>query len=341
MADQVLVTGGSGFIASWCIVALLRRGYRVRTTVRSAAKQAAVRAAIVATGTSVEALTFAIADLTGDAGWDAAMSGCAYVLHVASPLGGSHDLLEPARDGTLRVLRAAVDAGAKRVVMTSAAAAARLPREATGIADETVWSDPADPRFDAYRRSKILAERAAWDLIAGKPIELTTILPGAVFGPALLDGQHGSLQIIRRMLDGALPGVPRLAFWIVDVRDLAELHVRAMIEPRAAGERFLGTGELMWMMDIATTLRARLGARGAKVPTRQLPSFVVHLLALVSPQLKALTPELGRRNDVTSEKARHVLGFAPRPAVETIVDTANYLLTDRDRRATQRSPASR
>jgi nucleoside-diphosphate-sugar epimerase len=165
--------------------------------------------------------------------------------------------------------------------------------------------------------------------MAGKSTELTTILPGAVLGPAvpgLIDGTSGSLQVIQRMLEGKLPGVPRLAFWIVDVRDLAALHVRAMVEPRAAGERFLGTGELMWMRDIAIALHTALGARGAKVPTRVLPNFVVRALALVSPQLKALAPELGRRNDVTSDKARRVLGFAPRPAAETIVDTANYLL---------------
>jgi nucleoside-diphosphate-sugar epimerase len=324
----VLVTGGSGYIASWCIVELLRRGYRVRTTVRSAAKQAAVQAAAAAMSVPIDLLTFATADLTGDAGWDAAMSGCTYVLHVASPLGGDRDLVAPARDGTLRVLTAAVNAGVKRVVMTSAAATARLPRESAGIADETVWSDPADPRFDGYRRSKILAERAAWAFMADKSTELTTILPGAVFGPALLDGTLGSLQVIQRMLDGKLPGVPRLAFWVVDVRDLAALHVRAMTEPRAAGERFLGTGELMWMMDIATTLHTTLGARGARVPTRVLPNFLVRTLSLVSPQLKALAPELGRRNDVTSEKARRVLGFAPRPAAETIVDTANYLLAE-------------
>jgi nucleoside-diphosphate-sugar epimerase len=334
VADQVLVTGGSGFVASWCIAALLRRGYRVRTTLRSPAKQAAVRSAVGATGALAEALTFATADLVSDTGWDAATWGCTYVLHVASPLGGARDLVAPARDGTLRVLRAAVGAGAKRVVMTSAAAAARLPRNATGVADEAVWSDPADPRFDAYRRSKILAERAAWDFMAGKPTELTTILPGAVLGPALIDGgaggnnrQQGSLQVIQRMLDGKLPGVPRLAFWIIDVRDLAELHVRAMTDPRAAGERFLGTGELMWMIDIATTLRTKLGERGARVPTRELPSFLVRALSLVSPQLRALAPELGRRNDVTSEKARRLLDLAPRPAVETVVDTANYLLT--------------
>jgi nucleoside-diphosphate-sugar epimerase len=326
VAEQVLVTGGSGYIASWCIVELIRRGYLVRTTVRSAAKQAAVRGAIAVTSVAIDRLTFATADLTDDVGWEAAVSGCSYVVHVASPLGGHQDLITPARDGTLRVLKAAVDAGVKRVVMTSAAAAARLPRESTGVADETAWSDPADPRFDNYRRSKILAERAAWDFMAGKPTELTTILPGAVFGPALLDGTLGSLQVIQRMLDGKLPGIPRLAFWIVDVRDLAALHVRAMTEPRAAGERFLGTGELTWMMDIATTLHTRLGAPGAKVPTRVLPNLLVRMLSLVSPQLKALAPELGRRNDVTSEKARRVLGFAPRPAAETIVDTAMYLL---------------
>ena len=160
MAEQVLVTGGSGYIASWCIVELMRRGYQVRTTVRSAATQAAVRGAIAATSVAIDRLTFATADLTDDVGWDAAVSGCSYVVHVASPLGGHQDLITPARDGTLRVLKAAVDAGVKRVVMTSAAAAARLPRESTGVADETAWSDPADPRSTTWSASSPSSTRA-------------------------------------------------------------------------------------------------------------------------------------------------------------------------------------
>jgi dihydroflavonol-4-reductase len=329
VAELVLVTGGGGFIASWCIAELLRQGFAVRATVRSADKQAALCAALAAAGAAIDHLGFAVADLTADAGWDAATAGCRYALHVASPLGtGDGDPVGPARDGTLRVLRAATAAGVERVVMTSAAAAARLPREATGVADETVWADPDDPRFDAYRRSKILAERAAWDYLATATggTELTTILPGAVFGPPLVPGALGSLQIIDRMLAGKLPGLPRLALWIVDVRDLAALHVRAMTDPAAANQRFLATGELMWMADIAAALRARLGDRAAKVPTRRLPDVLVRGLSVLLPQLRALTPELGRRNDVSSDKARRVLGFAPRPAADTIADSATRLL---------------
>src|SRR5262245_7107207 len=192
MGETVLVTGGTGYIAGWCIVELLQQGYRVRTTVRSLSKEAAVRAAVTAGGAPVDRLSFFAADLTSDEGWDAAVTGCDYVLHVASPLGGGatadrEALIAPARDGTLRVLRAAAKAGVKRVVMTSAAAAARPPLATNRVSDETIWADPADPQFDAYRVSKILAERAAWDFTntTDGATELTTILPGAVFGPVL------------------------------------------------------------------------------------------------------------------------------------------------------------
>jgi nucleoside-diphosphate-sugar epimerase len=312
------------------IVELLRAGYAVRATVRSSRKEEAIRAAVAGQGVPVDALGFATVDLTRDAGWDEAMAGVAYVLHVASPLSSDDgDPTAAARDGTVRVLRAACAANVTRVVMTSAAATARVPRDSTATSDETVWADPDDPRFDAYRRSKILAEQAAWELMAARrgPTTLTTILPGAVFGPGLVPGPLGSLQIIARMLAGKLPGTFRLAFWIVDVRDLAALHVRAMTEPAAANERFLATGELLWMRDVATTLRARLGARAAKVRTRELPSWLVRGLAFLAPPLRGLVPELGRRNDVSSAKARRVLGFAPRPAADTIADSGAYVLS--------------
>lgn len=332
--ERVLVTGGGGYVAGWCIVELLRRGFAVRTTLRSHAREPVLRAALAAAGVATDELTVAVADLTADDGWDAAMAGCTHVLHVASPLSATDgDPTAAARDGTLRVLRAAVRAGVRRVVMTSAAATARLPREATGVADEQVWSDASDPRFDAYRRSKILAEQAAWAFMRddGGTCELVTVLPGAVFGPAIAPGARGSLQILQRLLAGKLPGLFRIAFWIVDVRDLAAVHVRAMTEPAAANQRFLATGELMWMVDIAATLRACLGERAAKVPKRQLPNWLVRLLAHLVPQLAGLVPELGRRNDVSSAKARRMLGFAPRPATDTIVDSATYLLASAGR----------
>jgi nucleoside-diphosphate-sugar epimerase len=332
MAETVLVTGGSGFIAGWCIVELLARGYAVRTTVRSLSKEAAVRAAVASAVDASHRLTFFAADLTKDEGWDAAVAGCDYVLHVASPLGSDatadpNALVAPARDGTLRVLRAATNAGVKRVVMTSAAAAARPPHRSNRGSDETVWADPGDPQFDAYRRSKILAERAAWDFIAmaSGPTTLTTILPSAVFGPVLSAENLGSVQIIKRLLEGRPPGIPRLGFSVVDVRDLADLHIRAMISPEAAGQRFIAAGDFLWMRDIASTLRSRLGEQAGKVPTRGLPDLVFRFLALFIPQLRMLTRDLGRRNSLTSEKARRVLGFSPRPATTTVVDCAESL----------------
>ena len=330
MAQTVLVTGGTGFIAGWCIVQLLERGYVVRTTVRDAAKEQRVRAAA---GGDSDRLSVVVADLNDDRGWDAAVAGCDYVLHVASPLGGGavkdrDALIAPARDGTLRVLRAAAKAGVKRVVMTSAAAAARPPLTADRASDETVWSDPEDPQFDAYRVSKILAERAAWDFMQseGKASMLTTILPGAVFGP-LRDAENlGSVQIIHGMLRGRPGALPRLGFWIVDVRDLADLHIRAMTAAAAAGQRFIAAGEFMWMEGMAKTLRAQLGEQGAKVPTRRLPDFVVRLLLPFMANLRTLAPLLGRRFPINTDKSRKVLAFAPRPAAATLVDCARSLL---------------
>jgi dihydroflavonol-4-reductase len=330
VAQTVLVTGGTGFIAGWCIVQLLERGYVVRTTVRDAAKEQRVRAAA---GGDSDRLSVVVADLNDDRGWDAAVAGCDYVLHVASPLGGGavkdrDALIAPARDGTLRVLRAAAKAGVKRVVMTSAAAAARPPLTADRASDETVWSDPEDPQFDAYRVSKILAERAAWDFVngAGKSALLTTILPGAVFGPIRDAENLGSVQIIQGMLRGRPGALPRLGFWIVDVRDLADLHIRAMTADAAAGQRFIAAGEFMWMKDMAKTLRAQLGEQGAKVPTRRLPDFVVRLLLPFMANLRSLAPLLGRRFPLNTDKSRKVLAFAPRPAAITLIDCARSLL---------------
>jgi nucleoside-diphosphate-sugar epimerase len=333
MVETVLVTGGTGFVAGWCIVELLWRGYAVRTTVRGLSKEAAVRAAVASGGAPDDRLAFFAADLMNDDGWDAAVADCDYVLHVASPLGGDtpadrNALIALARDGALRVLRAARKAGVKRVVMTSAAAAARPSLSSERISDETVWADPDDPQFDAYRVSKIFAERAAWDLM-GDPAgftQLVTILPGAVFGPILTTQNSGSVQIIQRLLQGRPAAVPRLGFWVVDVRDLADLHIRAMTSPEAAGQRFIAAGDYMWMEDIATTLRSTLGNRAAKTPTRRLPDFVVRLMLPFMPQVRTLAPLLGRKFALTSEKARRVLGFSPRPATTTVVDCAQSLI---------------
>lgn len=333
MAETVLVTGGAGFVASWCIVDLLNQGFAVRATMRDSARGGALRAAIGAKA-PVDQLSFVAADLTRDDGWDEAMAGCAYVLHVASPLGvnnpgAAREAFESAaRAGTLRVLRAAVKASVKRVVMTSAAATVRAPHSADKVSDETTWADPDDPALGEYRRSKVLAERAAWDFMArdGGATEFATVLPGAVFGPLLMRDNLGSVRVVERLVTGKMPGLPRIGLSIVDVRDLAAVHVRAMTAPEAAGERFLATGEFLWFSDMADALRKALGARAPDVPTRRVPDIVVRTSALFSPTMRALAQDIGKRNATSSEKAKRLLGFAPRPARQTIVDCAESLL---------------
>ncbi|HJP77197.1 MAG TPA: NAD-dependent epimerase/dehydratase family protein [Pseudonocardiaceae bacterium] len=320
MAERVLVTGGSGYLAGWCIAELRRRGYDVRTTVRNPAKK--------------QPVDTVLADLTKADGWAEAMRDVDYVLHVASPLGLlSNDpdaLVATARDGVLNVLRAATAAGVKRVVLTSAANAASPSSYATeGVTDETLWTDADDPAIIPYRRSKTVAERAAWTFVEGHggPTELTTILPGAVFGPIQSTDNLGSVGIIARMLGGNMPGVPRIGLEVVDVRDLADIHLRAMTAPQAAGERFLATGEFVWMREIAKTLHDGLGADGAKVSTRQLPNFAVRLAArFADKSLREITPGLGRRNRHSTEKAKRLLGWQPRPAAETVLDCARSLI---------------
>jgi dihydroflavonol-4-reductase len=333
MAETVLVTGGNGFVAGWCIAELLKRGYTVRTTVRSLAKEAAVRAAVAPVAGSTDRLSFFTADLTKDEGWDAAMTGCDYVLHVASPLGtgatgNPDDLIIPAREGTLRVLRAAVKAGVKRVVMTSSAAASNPGVAGDTFTDETVWTPPDHFKSDAYRLSKLLAERAAWDFMNqhGGATQFTTILPTAIFGPVLAKDQTGSVEVIKRLYNGGMPRAPNLGVAIIDVRDLADVHIKAMTSPAAAGERFLATGEFMWMSEIAATLRARLGARAAKAPTKVMPDFVFRLAAAFRPELRALLPLLGRKNRYSWAKAERLLGFKPRPAADTVTETAESLM---------------
>ena len=334
MAETVLVTGGSGFVASWCIVDLLKRGYTVRTTVRNLAKEPAVRAAVASIVDPGDRLAFFAADLMSDAGWDAAVAGCDYVLHVASPLGGAgskdpNSLIEPARDGALRVLRAGTKANVKRVVMTSSVAASSPPLAgADSVSDETVWTDPDDRNLDTYRLSKTLAERAAWDFMKGQGsgTSLVTILPGAVLGPVLSPDGLGSVQIVQRMLNGSMPGTPRVGFSIVDVRDVADMHIRAMTTPTAAGQRFIAAGDYMWMAEIAKMLKEKLGARAAKVPTRGLPDFVLRLLSIFDRDLKVVTPTLGQRRAFSSAKAQTALGWTPRPAATTILECAESLI---------------
>jgi nucleoside-diphosphate-sugar epimerase len=333
--ETVLVTGGSGFIGSWCVIELLRRGYAVRTTVRDLAREAGVRASVGALTQAGDALSFHAANLTSDAGWDEAVAGADYVLHVASPLGvaepkNADELIAPARDGALRVLGAAIRAGVKRVVMTSSVAASAPPHTAKGdsVSDETVWSDGEDPAIGAYARSKTIAEREAWALIAssGGATTLTTVNPALVLGPVLSGDFSESVQVVTRLLSGKVPGIPRLGFNIVDVRDVADLHIRCMTAPEAAGERFIAAGQFAWMSDIADILRANLGAQASKVPTGKAPDWLLRLVSVVDRDLTAVTPNLGRRRDFTAAKAKSVLAWTARPLQDTILDCAKSLI---------------
>ncbi len=332
--ETVLVTGGSGYIGGRCVIALLQQGYAVRATVRDLAKETAARRAIAQVTDPQDRLTFHAATLTDDAGWDAAAEGADFVLHVASPLGvpeprDPQELIVPARDGALRALKAARKGGARRVVMTSSVAATSpFSRGPDGTSDETVWTDPNDLGAGAYARSKTLAERAAWDFMAehGGPMTLATVNPALVLGPVLGRDFSDSVQVIQRLLSGKIPGLPRLGFNIVDVRDVADLHLRAMTAPEAAGERFIAAGEFAWMADLASLLRTRLGDAARKVPTARAPDVLLRLAALFDRDLKSVTPGLGRRRDFTSAKAQSLLGWRPRPLEETVLDCARSLI---------------
>jgi nucleoside-diphosphate-sugar epimerase len=334
--STVLVTGGSGFVGSHSILQLLAAGHQVRATVRSLNREGDVRGMLRQAGANPsDRLSFFIANLENDAGWSEAVAGCDYVLHVASPFPPNipkheDDLIVPAREGSLRVLRAARDAGVKRVVLTSSFAAIGYGQEPRNTPfDETSWTDTTGDDVLPYVKSKTLAERAAWDFIAneGGNLELSVINPVGVFGPVLGPDFSTSILLVQRLMDGAMPGCPRLYFGIVDVRDVANLHFRAMTHPAARGERFLAiAGDFMSISDIAKVLKTRMGAVARRVPTRQLPNWIVRIAALRDPAVKQILPELGKRKNATGEKARRMLGWTPRSNEEAIVSTAESLL---------------
>jgi nucleoside-diphosphate-sugar epimerase len=332
----VLVTGGSGFIGSHSIVQLLAAGHQVRTTVRRLSREGDVRAMVAAGGPAPgDRLAVFAAELESDAGWAEAVAGCDYVLHVASPFPEKlprheDELIVPAREGALRVLRAARDAGVKRVVLTSSFAAIGYGHPITDRPfDETSWTDPSSADVQPYAKSKTLAERAAWEFLAkeGGSLELAVVNPVGVFGPVLGPDYSTSILMVKRMLDGAVPGLPKLYFGVVDVRDVADLHLRAMTNPAAKGERFLAVaGDFLSVKEIARVLKDKLGATARKVPTMQLPNFVVRLAAVRDPAVKQLLPELGKPKNATSAKAQRVLGWTPRSREDAIIATAESLV---------------
>lgn len=332
-SKTVLVTGGSGFLGSWCAIDLLRRGYAVRTTLRELSRETALRAAIASEVDIRDRLSVVAADLCDEAGWDQAVSGCDYVLHVASPFPSAQpkdpdELIVPAREGTLRVLKASLDAGVERVVVTSSIVAVTGGAgPGSSSLTESDWSDPDDPKLTPYAISKTLAERAAWDFVRerGEAEKLAVVNPGAILGPLLSDNRSSSIGIIERLLRG-MPGVPRIGFNVVDVRDVADLQFRAMSAPEAAGQRFIATESFQWMEEVAEVLRDHLGAAAAKVPTRTVPNLLVRAMALLDPSVRSIVGQLGKKMETSSEKAKTLLGWSPRPSSETILDCARSLI---------------
>lgn len=332
----VLVTGGTGFLAGHCIAQLVRDGYQVRFTVRSMDKAREAQRSVTAAGAPTGSLTFAVADLTADANWAEAVAGCHYVLHMASPLprrvlGTAGDVISPVRESTLRVLRAARDAGVRRVVLTSSFAAIGYgyPKSTTRAFTERDWTREESLSVPPYIKSKTIAERAAWDFAEreGGGMELAVVNPVGIFGPVLGPRLPGSVGIIKAMLEGEIPRTPRLWTSVVDVRDAADLHVRAMTSPKAAGERFLAAaGDAVSFHHIAQTLRDRLGDEARHVPAREMSSSYVRTMAPFVPALRQFRRNLDVVRHTDNSKARDVLGWAPRSSEDAVTATARSLL---------------
>jgi len=333
-SDQVLVTGGSGFIASNCIAGLLKKGYRVKTSLRSLNRIPEVKQLLSVAGiTDFEPLSFVQADLSVEAAWITAVEGCRYVIHPASPTPNftakhEDEFIVPAVNGVLYVLRAAKAAGVERVVLTSAFGAICYGTDNQSPYTEEDWTDLSKD-VPAYPKSKTMAEKAAWDYVKGegKSLELAAINPVGVLGPVLGADFSHSIQFISQMLNGQLKGVPKIKSVYVDVRDVADLHIMAMTDPKANGERFLATsGESISLLDIANIIRQEFGEKAAKVPKKEIPNWILKIVGLFNPQVKLILPLLGMVKGASHAKATRLLGWHPKSNKEAIIATAESLI---------------
>jgi len=333
-SGTVLVTGGSGYIAGFVIRQLLAGGWTVNTTVRDLAREADLRRQL---GGSYASLRFFEADLLSDKGWRAAVDGCSHVCHLASPLPlhaprNADELVVPAREGVLRALRFARAAGVERFVQTSSVAAIAYGHGA-GIHrfTEADWTQLSAPGLPAYVRSKTVAEHAAREWMAGEggPMEFVSINPSVVLGPVASPDHSASLEVVRQLLSGHIPGCPDIGFGVVDVRDVADLHIRALTAPDLAGERFIASGPFLKLLDVARILRQQLGNEARHVPLRPLPDWMLHAAAWFSPTVRQVTGELGNVRDCDASHARATFGWTPRPVEQTIVDCARSLLDNK------------
>jgi len=332
----VLVTGGTGFAGAHCILQLLQQGYRVKTTIRSLSKKDKVIEMLKNGGwANFSDLTFLEADLTNDKNWGEAVKDCDFVLHVASPIflerpKHEDEMIRPAVDGTLRVLKAARDAGVRRVVMTSNFGAVGYShKDKTSLITEQSWTDPNEKGLSAYNKSKVLAEKAAWEFIGreGGGLELAVINPMAIFGPSLGPDLSSGFGLLQKVMDGSMKAIPDISLGIVDVRDVADLHLRAMTHPEAKGQRFLAlAGGTLSLLEIAVFLKEKMPEVTKKTSTKPLPTWLVRLLALFNEKAKAIRPLVGIYRNTSNEKARKLLGWKPRSNEEAVLASAESLV---------------
>ena len=330
MAETILLTGITGFVAKHCALSLLRAGHRLRGSLRDPARVAEVQAALAPhlDGTDgLERLSLVTLDLLSDDGWRAAAEGCTVLVHVASPFPiaqprDPETLIRPAVEGTRRALHAAADAGIERVVVTSSTAAILNGLER--VQDEDDWCDPDAPGVTAYARSKTLAERAAWDVAAERGLMLTAINPGFVLGRPL-DAHFGSsVGLVRRLLAGRDPLLPRIGFPVVDVADVAEMHLRGVEMPATIGQRLIAAAGAMWMTEMGRVLRAEWPDR--RIPTRAAPDLFMRLLGLVDPEVRSILPRLGRLEQVSNLRARRAMDMEFTPPEAALRATARWLI---------------
>ena len=333
--SKVVVTGATGFIGAHIIIQLLNEGHDVKGTMRNLQRADAMRKIYGEHTDKLDNLSFAKLDLMSDEGWDKAFKGADYVIHVASPVPAEipkdeNDVIEPAKQGALRALKAAANNGVKRVVMTSSVAAIMYGHDnPNGTFTEEDWSNPQSKSNSAYTKSKTLAERAAWDFVGGQEgngLELVTINPGMVLGPVLESDFGTSAIVVKKLMEGTFPGTPQLGWPVTDVRDVAQMHLLAMTTPKAAGERFIAANGFMWMNDIAKVLKQELPEKTKKVPTKNLPTWLMRILANFDKEVKSVAFELGLKRETPSDKAQKILGWQPRSNTDAIVSTAETLL---------------
>ncbi|KFL25009.1 hypothetical protein JP74_21870 [Devosia sp. 17-2-E-8] len=337
MSDLVLLTGISGFLGGHVALQLLRRGFRVRGSVRDLGKAEKVRATMARHGADIDRLEFVALDLLADAGWREALADVRYLQHTASPFfttmpADRMDLIRPAVEGTERAIGAALAGDVERIVLTSSMAAIAYGHEpARRDFSAADWTNLSGPGVNAYTESKTLAERRAWEMVdgAGRHGLLTTINPSVLLGPLLDDDPGTSAALVGRLLDGSVPAAPRIAFGIVDVRDVAALHVAAMTDPRAAGQRLPISEATVSLIEASRALAKALPEQARKVPRFEMPDWLVRLYALFDSDVRGNLGELGIYKTIDSTAARAILGHPLIPATDAVIASARSLLAEK------------